>query len=1150
MEGYNNQYSYMKSIRFNLEIIEGKFDYDSITLENNFERTEKFIETANNFVENLKNILFQKDKNGHFKLEHNELVFHNTTEIQKRWSKIYCKEYTYPLKEKEIKKKILEVINFLEQEIKNFKELSIKFNNLKKENPRNSEFSFIIKKISSKNIFLFLRDFIKFGLKNKVVYFNLKEDIDNFEIELNLMKIKYLASDSFGIEIARGSINYNTVNKESKKYWNKQEIEKHYSDIINYIKKEKEMIVLNIEYNKLLFNEFDNENYELGNFTLTEKDLSILNKIIEENKIKFTVKNSLKKFNLEESLKLMKIFKSKLKSELIEKSKIKKKENIFPKLVDIKKISFLFIEDIKLNMVLTKTQEIQKNSKNKNKVNNLKIERGNFFFLGKSNKNCFQNWKKFNYIYAKYARKIGEINTKIRNNEKEKYESKSINYWSLLLKQGDEKFVLFVPKQNREKVKNFLKESKNKNSKLIIYSIKSLTKRALDKLCFSEEGTFFKSMENCDKSLFDELKLIKKLKESKEKDKQKLNVYKKILKSDYTNERLDLEYFDINLVCKSRNLDEFEINLEKYCYFVEDYSLNLSELQILIEKNQIIKCKVTSYDLEERNSDEFQTPKSDFKRHTKDFWNKFWADFYGNVRLNPEIRINFKKKDIDLERYLIDKKGLFKEDMINRKGFFNRNLEDKYIITFSFLLNAGKKYSELAFCKTEDLVNKISNFNKSIKKKDLWFYGIDIGESELASLIITKFNRENNEFLRPIFPNNNNKIKCYRLKKDKFGVFEKPSEKIINYEYIQSKGKEIKTKSIISNISYFIDRVENTDWFENTDFFNLNLTCAKVIKGNIIENGDILTYLQYLKKVTKREIFDRFIKAEFNKNNYTLEWKDGDFKNSLYLNDIKIYSFKYKYEGVVDRNGLVYNKIKIEKCFKKYIDDELEKETKIPQLNNLRDALVSNMIGVIFHIQKYFSGYLVLENVPEKNLEDEYIIKRLELALYKKLQTLGLVPPHIKDLVQTREFIEKENNQNFIDDLKKLDLESKKFKDLTSALENRNYPTILNKFEELKNIQDIQKFEKRLNELKFIQIGLVGFVNEAKTSKICPYCDNMKNNKDHINLDSGKKGEDFLCSNCNYNTKSDEDKFKDLKPITNCDNLASYNIAKYFYNNL
>lgn len=1070
----NNDYSYMKSTRFNLYVESGQFSHISANAD--FD-SQKFIFHAREILK-IKNYLFEKDKQGNFVKKNDKYLLFKLVTIFKRWKKIYSKFEAYTKKNEQTENIIYSAIIDFERIITDFERINNANITPDKQNLRNSEFNNIIIELSSKRVYILIKDLINFGFKHKNLDFDFKEILNNFEFQLNCAKKQFLSSSSFGIEISRGSMNYYTINKDTK-YLDSKVI-----DNLNALK-DQIFLKINLENKKLNIgnHEYNKEDRSKSkkidyNYDLTDNDITLIKSFCD-----------VKSCDLNETSKFVKLYKAEMKSKLLEDCNKKTLE-------ELKNYSFLFNDYSKLSNVYELTKEIKKANylKDDKKVMELKNERGKYFFV--EDDLCFKGWSQFNVAYSKIKRYLGEINTKTRNYEREKYESQLLNYWCLFYKNNDSYYILFVPKEKRSIIREYLSNCNVSKENKNLFLIKSLTKRSLDKLCFNENGSFFKEMPQNFQNMVKDIN-----KAGKRNTNAILNFFKDFLDNDYIRKKLDLEGFDLSWIEGVLDLKDFEKKLETNCYKVFPYNISEIELNKLIVDNKIIKCRISSYDLEKRNKDIFQTPISEQKRHTKELWYKFWQNPEGDTRLNPEVRVYFKERDSHMKDYLINNLGIIESKLVNRKGVYNRNLEDKYLIGLSFLLNPGK-YNNLAYCKTSDLIENVLEFNEKLNgviKNDAYIYGIDVGERELASLLMTKFNDKNTYnfdqkiILHPFFPNPEI-LKIYCLNRNKFDSFEMPSNKLVNFV-------DIRKRNVLKNISYFIDKADDCEWFETKDVASIDLTCAKVIKGKIIENGDVLTYLQYLKKVAKRLLFEKYMSNELDLNTCSLLW-DGsnDYKNDLCLcNDaikIKIYSFRYEYNGIIletdkDNNPILkYTKENIKTCFEKYIDELKNNNITIPQLNNLRDALVSNMVGVIFHLQKYFPGYVFMENDLSKSQEDKYIIKRLELALYKKYQTLGLVPPHIKNMCELKDLLMKKN------------------KDL-------------------------------------VQIGVVGFVKEEGTSKICPYCETKNNDPDLF--DSAKKEGTFVCPICKFDTSKTNNNFK---VINDCDLVASYNIAKRGYKEL
>ena len=127
-------------------------------------------------------------------------------------------------------------------------------------------------------------------------------------------------------------------------------------------------------------------------------------------------------------------------------------------------------------------------------------------------------------------------------------------------------------------------------------------------------------------------------------------------------------------------------------------------------------------------------------------------------------------------------------------------------------------------------------------------------------------------------------------------------------------------------------------------------------------------------------------------------------------------------------NGIIYTHDSIHKALQKYLDELWQEKVKptgaakkhvpsIEKINHLRDALVANMVGVIMYLQQDYPGIIILEDLDMEKIEEHFkqlninISRRLEFALYRKFQSLGKAPPHLKDLIQRRERIHAKRKQ-------------------------------------------------------------------------------------------------------------------------------------------
>ncbi|MEM9424503.1 MAG: hypothetical protein AAF975_06940, partial [Spirochaetota bacterium] len=594
---------------------------------------------------------------------------------------------------------------------------------------------------------------------------------------------------------------------------------------------------------------------------------------------------------------------------------------------------------------------------------------------------------------------------------------------------------------------------------------------------------------------------------------------------------MGLKGFDFSKARQANNLDEFELAFEKAGYRPEHIEVPAERTQEFIEKFQVLSLRLTSYDLAKRYKDEIKTKPSEARRHTREIWQKFAADLERNtpgpdisVRLNPELKIRYRQADEKLAEYLREKKGL---DPQKTK---HRYLQEQYMVSFSFDLNAGKKHEELAFAKPEDISRKIDDFNAKFNQNywdKLWKYGIDRGNIELATLCIARFDEsemyeyKGKKHLKPRFPQGGEQdITVYELRPEKYRERAKS-----NLEF-PNNPERLKERRIIANLSYFIDRAEDEKWFVKKSATCIDLTTAKVIKGQIVNNGDVLTFLKLKKEAAKRILHDLVDKGEITAENATLDWasKDPTKQLSVELRYAKKDSKQeesdkeaedrtvYFYENHHGRNfeGLLldedkkhaYSTDNIRQNLQTYLDGLLREKAKqhndrskhvptVDKINHLRDALVANMVGVIFHLQKTYPGIIVLEDLDMALIQKHFqqlnldISSRLERSLYQKFQTMGWVPPHIKDILARRE------------------KERKKYKtELREVAEKKRRKTIQKKeqlfldgkvtkkeFEEYRELQISEEYNTLRNQDPYSnQLGAMVFVDEYRTSGNCPYC--------------------------------------------------------------
>ena len=1193
----DNPYQYTRTIRFKAEIqqqsqcFKSKYQWSDPQI-----NLDQLVGLLSEMQTDLEKLLLYKDEdnkeiNNKKENQYNELRWSRKLSVSKNWLKIWHKNSFHAsiknLNNKDSKYKLQDLKELhkdLETWLRDWKEKADqlrKYSQQPKESQvRHSDIAYIIRWFLNRQRLFYIQGFLNEAhtsdpnLSSQIE--NLKNNLEKSQKELKEAEKKYLSSKSSGIEIAKTSFNYYTVNKKPKEY--------------NIEKKEEEK-------DKNCFTSIKNSHWYYGNneqnfnqkseifFFKSDLEKEWIRRYIDkyckdtsnENRIESGLQNSLE-LSLDQTYHAMKAFKAEQKSIFYELMKHIVSDKKSGSSYEIKnpnhhlkgcKIDYQQHNIEGINQIFSlfqfKDEHTKKYYKGKarekydhflNLTKNIK-ENGNAKKRGQllsGNNYYFTEYVNFCEFYKSVAQRRGKLIAQIKGIEKERDEAKQTSYWSLIYVTKDaHKQLWLISKDKIQNAKKFIDQLAKQNQKLgnsYLCCFESLTKRALHKLCFAEESSFAKEMPPDQKDLLEKTKKMETHGDNQrviEKKQKELEVFKKVLQwqkslpNDDKKKTLQLENFDLQATYQIQNLDEFEKALEKACYYIKKTSFNKEKQQKFIKDHDVTVLDITSYDLESRNKNTYQIPKtkSENRLHT-DLWQEFWKNLgsankkshvkgfeLGEIRLNPEVKIRYRKADEDLKKYL-ESKGFDKEFKKDRK-FTQRGIQDQLTVTLTLALNAGKYDEELAFSKSEDLCEKINDFNAKFNSekdfKTAWKYGIDRGQIELATLCLAKFDpdqiyevkvsEKSRQVVQPEFAS----IECYTLKDYNHQV-----------PYNDGKKRNKTHQKAVENLSYFIDEEL---LFDIKPTSCLDLTTAKVIKGNIVTNGDVMTYLKFKKVSAKRKLYKLYGEKKINSSK--LEWneyedgkdgKDGK-KRDYHLNIIDeqnkeetIYYYREKYKDI-------WSKDDIKASLDRYLNELKRKDEShtpsILQINHLRDALTANMVGVIFHLYKTHPGFVVLEDLWKKHKDfhhDASIARNLETALYNKFQAIGLVPPHVKDIIQLRE-----------------------------------------------DVREQQKKDKEL--IKSSQIGTIVFVDAKNTSKNCPYCEKPRHKEEKDEKDEKFKQHRFRCKpkseseSCNFDTyafKTEEDrakvytpevkqdsyneKFQFLKDIDDPDKVAAYNIAK------
>ncbi len=901
-----------------------------------------------------------------------------------------------------------------------------------------SDLAFYLRSIFSSDYFFFVKDLPQYA-KDKDSDFYMKELEKSIPIFNNLLEqcLDILSpNQTTGVEVARASFNFYTINKTSK-YIDGKTV----NDILEEKKREQETPYKNnSSLDKNFLKKIGFEKYSahtpqeltfqelysaLKDFRATQK--KDFNESIYQEKWKEEIiegNENTKKIKTKGTVNLAKIEKNKkfsfddfLAQAGVEREitdpKIEQEERRNNKKKQIKQFVqkkfplFDTEEDIFFKFVEL-TEEIKELGNKKNTAKGFEVakiakklrekrkKRSEYFIKPWGFKNYSQKY--CNTIYKKVAMDFGKLKAEIRGMEQEKIESRLLNYWAHILEKNNEKHILLIPKIEISNAKKFLEKTQNtittSADNTTIISFNSFTLRALDKII----------RKNYPKEISQQAGNI-----PFETYAQKIECYKKALNGELTKLKLDFSGFaeKISSIIEKnyKTVEDFRIDFEKISYSLREKKISESDIEILKNKFGAIISKITSYDLERNIGKK--------REHTK-YWHNFWTDENKKenfpIRLNPELRIFYRKP-------------LEQNDEKKQKNRFSK---EHFRISFTLTQNAAKKELKTTFANEKDLIEKIKIFNAEVigdfiqkTGENLWYFGIDRGNQELATLGVVKWTKEEYEatlsngekkiFCTPEFP----EIEVFEIKNPE------DTKTIIN----DAKGTKITVK-ISDNPSYFMnDEEEIEKYFTKETVAFIDLTTAKVIKGKIILNGDVKTYINLKKANAKRKLFDIFTQiddvahieyCDENHQAWNIETNKG---LNIFRNAFVIKKQDNQYQILcyfLPKQSKVYSRNNLQNDLQEYLNslkkDGLMQEHTIQQINNLRDAITANMVGIISFLHEKYPAIINLENLQTKKHIDnhrtkneESIARRLEWALYRKFQKKGLVPPNLKQTIFLRE---------------------------------------------------------------------------------------------------------------------------------------------------
>lgn len=1160
-----------KAIRFKLESSDNNsLINDSLNNLNSHKEfnLNNFVNNLDKFIANCNNFLFLSKK------KNSETIYYINSKltIKNEWLKLYAKQEYAELKKANKATRVqytIGDINDLSQRIEKliddiddvYVQLSGDASAELHERAKRAQTALLLKRLYTKNALPCLVSLInntvdKNEKTNKSL--KLKSDGDKLLKQLEIGIQEYLPEQSSGVSLTKASFNYYTINKKPIDYDRKiKELTEQLKTSVDEWKKGKYSF-LNKALWELILVKTQGKPLFLGDSPFAEPDTysslrQILKNIMAKQKAEFSEM-------MQEGISYREL----QESDLFLFNDISNDE--YHKYSDLTE---------RIEEVATEINQCRNDDKKKRLRSNLKSlkkERGALINAAdRSTKNVFKTYKAFAELYRDVSKKHGKKLAQLKGIEKEKTESQLLQYWALILEDNNRHKLVLIHRDKAKECKERLTKSYDKSNNVKLYWFESFTFRSLQKLCFGnlENGsnTFYPELRR-DRELFRKYhttdrngraQFISGEHEFKGDEQKKIQFYKDVLASDYAKKQLNFPYNDVKTKIVNKNfesLDDFKIALEQICYqrFV---TVDVHFINALKNYFNAQVLDITSYDLRnEINTKDKETVYSHTDKAHTEIWKQFWTEENEknnfDIRLNPEITITYRKaKESRIAKY---GEGSDRYD----KNKNNRYLHDQMTLVATFSEHSNSPAKNLSFTTDEEMKSMIEDFNFKLNKGKFRFaFGIDNGEVELSTLGVYL-----PEFGKPT----NDEVVTELKNVEKYG-FKVLTIKNLRYSENDYNGKE---RRIIQNPSYFMNKElycrtfkkTETEYekmfvevFEEKHLLTLDLSTAKVINGNIVTNGDVVSLFNLWMRHAQRNIY------EMNDHADKETAKNILLKKSENLTDVEKRKFldylnvkNEKYNKLSENDKANYIKWVYEVWRGNYVKndlfDEIGKKQRVG--NYLYNVLLAEtFIGEelksvvdIFDIRNVFkfredfyslkSEAEILEEVNKYNvrsISNEELDMRLNDIKRALVANVVGVVDFLYKQYKTRfggeGIIAKEGfNSN------KIDSDREKFSgNIYRLLERKLYQKFQNYglVPPIKNLMAIRNDDLK-KENESMQLGNICFVGYEGTSQNCPVCK------------KGRLGHTEVCpNNCGFESKG---------IMHSNDGIAGYNIAKRGFNNI
>lgn len=701
-------------------------------------------------------------------------------------------------------------------------------------------------------------------------------------------------------------------------------------------------------------------------------------------------------------------------------------------------------------------------------------------------KNKVQKYKNLTETFKHIAAFLGRNFADLRDKLQEEYQFNKISHYAVLLEDKNDKYLLAleIDKKNEleeEKrnerldiLENKLQNEKQNKDDIVVKKVSSLTAKTLNKILQNPSG--YKDFHSKYNDYKDNLQNIYEYDSSKhmqiigelkykldengnkifdKKDQKTGKVFYKKYR-DKNNKQL-LDYIKVCLteskMSQSQNWnDKFSWKeelkkcttyeeIEKVCdilgYCIEEKYISKNDIKNLVENKNCLLLPLINQDIssEKLKNKKFISNKNQF---TKDFEESItFKTNTENFRLHPECTLFYKLPAVipENEQEIEDLQKNHKVKILNRNMRFqvlgNFGIEKKTMVEEKENFVSRKEKLKKIRNKEEYEKSVVKPFNEKINseiqsEKRKYFYGIDRGIKELATLCVLDHTNEIQDFIvfkkkkcDEEFLGNLGKTLSDEKKKKRGGVyrytsFEKQSILDLtnikvetwhmadkthpNSIFLKKAFEEIKQKP---NLKKMMEDLGHDFSPENKHFKILvqypESEGSTALKLRMKHYQRLLAYS--CSHSEKREMMGNIAKEVFENlekyDDFISKQKEKCIQQLFGLNDkyendsnkVSIFeelqAVKLQLKEVIKKVGteklvLLFDPLlrqffewNKEKGTESYTDEKFkEKYAELDDLDNLKRGIVANMLGTINFLMEHKKGVIVLEDVQKEDRKD------------------------------------------------------------------------------------------------------------------------------------------------------------------------------------